>query len=59
MDNNNNLLWYALRWQLSTPILWIVMQYFPGPVWVKTVIANIIGALIFFRIDKVIFNGMP
>lgn len=56
--NNENLIWYMVRWQLSTPVLLVVMMYFPGPVWVRTIIANIVGALIFFKIDQVIFNGM-
>ena len=48
---------YALRWQLSTPIyalvLYFVSDYFGYTS--KTIIANFIGACIFYWIDKYIF----
>lgn len=54
--------WYLIRWQLSTPILALVIIYFTwfDPT-TKTIIANLIGGLIFFWIDKyVIFReGSP
>lgn len=51
------LLMYLFRWQMSTPIL-------AGVVWylsdhneiVSAVVANLIGGLIFYKIDKLIFN---
>ena len=49
---------YLLRWQLSTPILAGVLCYTVndlGNFW-STVIANLIGGLIFFNIDKLIFK---
>jgi len=46
---------YASRWQLSTPILWIVLFY-TGPTWVGTVISNLIGASIFYFVDRHIFS---
>ena len=48
---------YLLRWQLSTPILAIALVYLAqlGEFW-ATVIANLIGGLIFFWIDKIIFR---
>lgn len=48
---------YLLRWQLSTPILAVCVSTFVflGNVW-ATVIANLIGGLIFFWIDRLIFS---
>ena len=48
---------YIFRWQLSTPILAIVISLFPVKnEWLSATIANFIGALIFFWIDKIIFK---
>lgn len=52
------LLLYLLRWQLSTPILAIVVHYtiaLYGSL-ISTIIANLIGGLLFYKIDKIIFN---
>lgn len=48
---------YIIRWQLSTPILAICLILLSslGEIW-STIIANFIGALIFFWIDKLIFK---
>lgn len=48
---------YALRWQLSTPILAVVMWLLQTKLGYigATVIANLIGALIFYWVDKYIF----
>ena len=48
---------YLIRWQLSTPILAIVLYWLSGmsTLW-ATVIANLIGGLIFFWVDKIIFK---
>ena len=48
------LLIYLLRWQCSTPILWIVISYF-GISLETTIIANLLGGIIFFKIDNYIF----
>lgn len=50
-------LFYLIRWQLSTPILALALIYlsFLGEFW-ATVVANLIGGLIFFWIDKLIFK---
>ncbi|MCL2082187.1 MAG: hypothetical protein FWH04_02975 [Oscillospiraceae bacterium] len=50
---------YLIRWQLSTPILALVLYLLAGlnPVWV-TVIANLIGGLIFFWVDRFIFRSL-
>ncbi|MFA6134068.1 MAG: hypothetical protein WC869_08650 [Phycisphaerae bacterium] len=49
---------YLVRWQLSTPILavcvWWLATY--GPT-VSTIVANFVGGLIFFWIDRWIFRN--
>jgi hypothetical protein len=47
---------YALRWQLSTPILALCLYYFNFNVTTETIIANTIGSSIFFWVDKYIFK---
>ncbi len=47
---------YLLRWQLSTPILAIVLYYLPFTTLTNTIIANLIGGIIFFWVDRLIFN---
>ncbi len=57
---------YALRWQLSTPILAPVVAYFThspslfgtAEDWIGATVANGIGSCIFFFVDRVIFRGM-
>ena len=44
---------YHLRWQLSTPILWYVVDTLGSGVY-QTVVANVIGACIFYFFDKYI-----
>ena len=48
---------YLIRWQLSTPILAVCVVWLAslGTTW-ATIIANFIGGLIFFWVDKWIFN---
>lgn len=49
---------YLIRWQLSTPILSIVLNLLTSiPILWATVIANFIGGLIFFWVDKLIFKN--
>ena len=50
-------LFYLFRWQLSTPILAVVLLWLNdwNVTW-ATIIANLIGGLIFFWIDKFIFR---
>jgi DNA-directed RNA polymerase subunit RPC12/RpoP len=47
---------YLVRWQLSTPILAVCVHYLAnlGYIW-STIIANFIGGLIFFWVDRFIF----
>jgi putative flippase GtrA len=48
---------YLLRWQLSTPILAVVLWWLGGlNVWVATIVANLIGGLMFFWVDRWIFR---
>lgn len=46
---------YLLRWQLSTPLLAICLTFLHFGITWNTVIANFIGGLIFFWIDRFIF----
>lgn len=47
---------YLLRWQLSTPIVATVLNLLADiPVLWATVIANLVGAIIMFPIDRFIF----
>ncbi|MBN2458265.1 hypothetical protein JXB31_04000 [Candidatus Woesearchaeota archaeon] len=49
---------YLCRWQLSTPILAVVLVWLSGfNKWIATVIANLIGGLIFFWVDSFIFKS--
>lgn len=47
---------YLIRWQLSTPILWLVVKQM-GTSLTSTVVANLIGGMIFFWVDKFIFTS--
>jgi hypothetical protein len=56
---------YLLRWQLSTPILAPVIAFFKHSPslfgtredWIGSAIANLIGGLIFFWVDRFIFTS--
>jgi hypothetical protein len=49
---------YLIRWQLSTPILAVVLIWLSTVnQWVATIIANFIGGLIFFWVDQFIFTS--
>jgi hypothetical protein len=55
---------YLIRWQLSTPILAPIVAWFKGsqhifgtPIdWLAATVANLIGGLIFFWVDRFIFT---
>ncbi len=47
---------YLIRWQLSTPILWLVVKQL-GTSLYATIIANLIGGVIFFWVDRFIFTS--
>ena len=49
---------YLIRWQLSTPILALCMYYLITlDVTTRTIVANLIGGLIFFWVDRYIFKS--
>lgn len=48
---------YLVRWQLSTPVLALVIWLVQLPTLWQTVVANLIGGLIFFWIDRFIFRS--
>jgi len=56
MVNFRKFLLYLFRWQLSTPILWLVVRNLGAGIWV-TVTANLIGGSIFFWVDRFIFTS--
>jgi len=48
---------YLLRWQLSTPILALALWVMRAcPYIVATIVANLIGGLLFFWVDRLIFK---
>lgn len=47
---------YLIRWQCSTPILAICLNLLGFSVLVNTIIANLIGGIVFYFIDKRIFE---
>lgn len=47
---------YLIRWQLSTPILAICLYRLNFNIAVNTILANLIGGIIFYWIDKSIFK---
>ena len=49
-------IFYLVRWQLSTPILWLVVSRL-GAGLEATIVANLIGASIFFWVDRFIFGS--
>ena len=53
---------YALKWQMGSPliafILWVMANKAGSQnVLVNTIIANIVGAIIFYPVDKKIFKN--
>jgi hypothetical protein len=54
--NIKKFLFYLFRWQLSTPIIWLVVRNLGTGIW-ATIIANLIGGCIFFWVDKIIFRS--
>ncbi len=51
-------LFYLARWQLSTPILAVCIYLFQfGGTAAATILANLIGGLLFFWVDRYIFKS--
>lgn len=48
---------YLIRWQLSTPILALCLNLLHFATLTNTIIANLIGGIIFYWVDKYIFRG--
>jgi hypothetical protein len=56
---------YLIRWQLSTPVLAPIIAWFSGSpywfgtpeTWAASSVANLIGGLIFFWVDRFIFTS--
>ena len=49
---------YLIRWQLSTPILYFVIVWMAAyDNLTATIVANLIGGLIFFWVDQYIFTS--
>ena len=47
---------YLLRWQMSTPILYLCLKGLNlGTFW-NTIVANLVGGTIFYFVDKRIFK---
>lgn len=55
---NHKFIMYLLRWQLSTPVLWLSLHLLLPRVSevAATVAANLIGGCIFYFVDKKIFE---
>jgi len=52
---------YLLRWQLSTPLIALVTRYYfrsdeSWRSWKAAIVANLIGGLFFFWVDRWIFS---
>ena len=47
---------YVLRWICSTPVIALVLFLLHTNIIVETIIANLIGGMIFFFVDKRIFK---
>ena len=49
---------YVIRWQSGTPlfvgVMWYLLQHFN--LLTATIIANLIGACVFYKIDDIIFK---
>ena len=43
---------YLLRWQFSSPILALCLHYLKLGTILNTIIANLIGGMIFYWVDK-------
>ena len=47
---------YILRWEMSTPVIALVLYLLPFNYLIKTIIANLIGGMIIFFVDRKIFE---
>lgn len=56
MKERYKFILYLIRWQLSTPILALCLNFLNFSTLVNTIIANLIGGIIFYWVDRFIFN---
>ena len=56
MKEKYKFILYLIRWQLSTPILALCLNFLQFNTLINTIIANFIGGIIFYWVDKYIFN---
>ena len=56
MKNKHKFLLYLIRWQLSTPILALCLSLLKFDTLSNTIIANLIGGILFYWVDKYIFQ---
>jgi putative flippase GtrA len=56
-EETKKLLLYLLRWETSSPILALVLYLLHTNELLETIVANLIGGLIFFWVDRKIFKG--
>lgn len=47
---------YLLRWETSTPVIALVLYLLNTNEIIETIIANLIGGIIFYFVDKKIFK---
>jgi len=51
---------YWVKWQLGTPVISPIIAYlvqnFNMSFWLSIALANTVGAIIFYRVDKAIFG---
>jgi hypothetical protein len=48
---------YLIRWQLSTPILFLCVYFLHLSDILETFIANLVGGILFYQLDKFLFKG--
>lgn len=56
MKEAKRFILYLIRWQLSTPILAVCLNFLNLGTLLNTIIANLIGGIIFYFVDKKIFK---
>ena len=56
MKEKYKFILYLIRWELSTPVLALCLSFLKFNTIINTIIANLIGGIIFYWIDKCIFK---
>ena len=56
IKNCKNIILYIIRWQLSTPIIYLIIVILPFSYLTEIIIANFVGALLFYPIDKLLLK---